>query len=482
MKQSGRSIFASLLRDERGSLLPFMALVTILFVGMGGLTLDLGKCYVEYRELQASTDAAAFAAAYAMTQSTASSASVKNAASSYSSVATGLNANPNLQNVTISTTLECLTSVKNAGIPCTASTTGDNAVQVVQTATVPTLFLRVLSMLGASPAQSLTLKSISTAGLGGSNLQLNLAILLDTTNSMSQNDNDASCGSTRISCALQGVQTLLQSLSPCTADTVNSNPCTPFDRVSLFTFPNVQANTVSNETTCPSSNPTILPYSTPAAGAGWMAPTGTAATYQITGYVNNYSSTNQAGGALSTTSALGIASGAKKNCSGLQTPGGDGTYFAGAIYAALSSLAAVKTANSVNALIILSDGDASAKASKMSGTLNSNGTYPSAIDQCQQAITAAKSAPSGTTVYTIAYGASSSGCSTDTSGPLAGISPCQTMQDMATNSADFYSDATASQNNGQCVSANNPNLTLNQIFEHVGTNFSFPRLIPDNSQ
>jgi hypothetical protein len=262
--------------------------------------------------------------------------------------------------------------------------------------------------------------------------------------------------------------------------------------VSLFTYPNVQANTASKDTTCPTSNPTIMPYYTPTPGATWSAPTGTNPTYQITGYMSDYSSTNKAGSALNTGSGLTIATGGKSGCQGMQTPGGEGTYFAGAIYAAQSSLVAAKAANpgSLNALIILSDGDAqSTKICKTwsSGSCtayagNNGNVYGSAQDQCQQAITAAQTATTaGTAVYTIAYGASNSGCSTDTSGPLAGLSPCTALQKMASTPANFYSDATASQNKGQCTSNSNPNLTLNSIFKQVATSFTVARLIPDNA-
>ena len=45
----------------------FLAFVVVLFLGMAGLTIDLGHAYVCHRELQASTDAATLAGAYAMT-------------------------------------------------------------------------------------------------------------------------------------------------------------------------------------------------------------------------------------------------------------------------------------------------------------------------------------------------------------------------------------------------------------------------------
>ena len=246
----------------------------------------------------------------------------------------------------------------------------------------------------------------------------------------------------------------------------------------------MQANTASKDYTCPTSNPTISTYyATPTVGSTWSAPSGTSPTYQITTYLSNYSSTNKAGGALNTSSFLTIAAGGKSGCSGLKTPGGIGTYFAGAIYAAQSSLIAAQQANpgSLNAMIILSDGDAS--SSKVTSSPKANGTaYGSSIDQCQQAIDAANyAATNKTAVYSIAYGAPSSGCSTDTSGPLKGITACATMRTMASTPGNFYSDATASQNKGQCTSTANPNLTLNNIFKQVATSFTVARLIPDNA-
>jgi hypothetical protein len=138
---------------------------------------------------------------------------------------------------------------------------------------------------------------------GSANAQYNVAILIDTTASMGSQDTDASCNNTRIYCALSGVQTLLKALSPCTAASTSSS-CTPFDQVSIFTFPNIQANNASDDTSCPTSNPTIPYYSTPTAGAAWSAPTGTAATYQVTGYMSNYSANNKPNGGLNTSTRI----------------------------------------------------------------------------------------------------------------------------------------------------------------------------------
>jgi hypothetical protein len=264
----------------------------------------------------------------------------------------------------------------------------------------------------------------------------------------------------------------------------------------------VQANTASNATTCTKSSPQGVAYSAPVIGATWSTPTGSAPNYEITsGFLNDYSATNAAGGSIVTSTAnpLEIATGADtaSNCNGLTTPiSGEGTYLAGAIYSAQSALAAAQTANpgSLNALVILTDGDANATkpltdasgntlTSKTSPPLGTGGAYPSLVDQCQQAITAAQyAATSGTSVYVVAYQASTSGCDTDAT---AYQDPCTNLQAMALKAGSatayppyFYSDATTS-NKGACTSTANPNLTLNQVFQAVSGSFTQARLIPN---
>ena len=103
----------------------------------------------------------------------------------------------------------------------------------------------------------------------------------------------------------------------------------------------------------PDKDPTITTYTTPTYNPSYTAPTGTAGTYQITSYLYDYSTTNQKGGALNSGSALTIATGGGTGtgsgrhyqpCSGLQTPGGQNTYYAGAsIRPSLSSLPSRQT-------------------------------------------------------------------------------------------------------------------------------------------
>ena len=258
------------------------------------------------------------------------------------------------------------------------------------------------------------------------------------------------------------------------------------DRVALFSFPNVQLGTVADDWNCGSSSPTNEPYTFPSATATTYAPSGSSTpTYQIVGWSSDYRTADTSTSlntTVTTPSDIAIAAGAKSGCQSMIAVGGQGTYYAGVIYAAQASLVAEKTANpgSQNVMVILSDGDAGTTTSGAMGTASkTSGTYPSTIQQCAQAVTAAKAAATaGTRVITVAYGAESSGCGTDTS---PSITPCQTMQNMASDSQDFYSDYTAKGSDSTCVSASQPTTNLNQIFTDIATSLSVPRLIPNNT-
>ena len=93
-------------------------------------------------------------------------------------------------------------------------------------------------------------------------------------------------------------------------------------------------------------------------------------------------------------------------------------------------------------------------------------------------MTAAKAATAaGTQVYTVAYGAATTGaCSTDT-GTYAGSS-CATLRDMASSLASFYSADYNSSNT--CQSSAQPTTSLSQIFTEIAGDLTTARLIPDN--
>ncbi|MGA8742039.1 MAG: hypothetical protein WB561_12720, partial [Terracidiphilus sp.] len=421
------------------------------------------------------------------------------------------NANGNLSNAAVQTAFRCVTGTPLVDAGCVAfvapGVAGDNVIQVTQQATVPTFFIGMLAFWSKNPPNSLRLNAVATAAMqSGPPQQVNVAVVVDTTASMASNDNDPLCGKTRIYCALAGVQTLLEGLTPC-APGYTSTACTPYDRVSLFTFPAVETSQISDDTNCSGTNPQIEAYTTPAAGSAWSSLSTATTTYQIAGYSTNYSSTNGKGGSMpSTSSSPVVAATTPTGKCGMQTPGGAGTYYAGVIYAAQSSLIAQSTANpnTKNVLVILSDGDADSGSgsnncnslpgktcilNSTGGAATNNGTtYPSLQDQCAQAVTAAQYATSqGTTVYTVAYGSPSSGCASDvynkkTNTTGTSITPCQAMQQMSSgwpaDTTHFYSDSTAT-GGGSCISGLAGG--LDAIFTDLAAQFSTARLIPNGT-
>jgi hypothetical protein len=349
--------------------------------------------------------------------------------------------------------------------------------------------------------KTLTLTATATAAMAGAiTSPYNVAIIVDTTQSMNDTDTDSQCSTSRLSCSLAGVQILLQDLYPCSAQlstcgtaTNNANVGSPgifpgganvansVDRVSLFAFPNVTLGTVSKDWDCSSSNPTNESYTFPSATATSYAPTGsTTPTYQIVAYSSDYRASDTIS-SLNSAADIVMAVGGKSGCTPMAAPGGEGTYYAGVIYAAQASLVAVQSNNpgSKNVLIVISDGNAGTTTSgAMAGASTTSGTYPSTKNQCAQAVTAAKAAATaGTIVYTVAYGAESSGCGQDS----PSITPCQTMQQMASAAQNFFSDYTAKGGDSSCVSASQPTTNLNQIFTDIATSLSVPRLIPNGT-
>ena len=251
-----------------------------------------------------------------------------------------------------------------------------------------------------------------------------------------------------------------------------------------------------------------------------MLPSGD--TYQVLGFNNDYKTTDTVS-SLNQASYTAIAAGdsGKSGCSGLQAPGGEGTYYAQVIYSAQAALATQQSNNpgSKNSMIILTDGDATACASNANtsagacntkseivateGTLNGTGThttnpsgyqnytFPSALGECGQAVLAAQyAATQGTTVYTIGYGSETSGgCLTDATysatvttngGSWAhGDQPCAAIAAMASSQLNFYSD---DGNGCQATAPTNQSITkLTAIFRAITNNMTVPRLIPNGS-
>src|SRR5271165_520437 len=504
MNNNVRLFLRRALEDESGGVLVLMAVLMVGLLGMGAIVIDVGDVYYSYNKLVISTNAAALAGAQGLPSNTSTTNQAVTNATLYSSQTGNLNAYGNLNVTSATYTLGCVTTSVGASIPCVATGVGTNtanAIQVKQTANVPTYFA---AMFGTS---SVTLTATATALMrGAATSPYNVAIIVDTTNSMT-GTTDTNCGGvSRLQCALNGVQTLLQSLSPCAATgcgtLTSQNYANPIDRISLFSFPNFTTTTAADQYDCTSTNPTPEVYTFPAIGATSLSTmpykSGTTTvqmTYQdlyglgdANGFVSDYRSSNSAT-SLSTASDLVEAVGGKSGCTPMSGPSGEGTYYAGVIYAAQAALTAEATAHpgSQNVIILVSDGAATASSSQMAtqaqsnsttyANMNGTGVYPSYNNECQQAVTAATYATNhGTTVYTVAYGSPSTGCTTDTG---SYTSPCYTMSKMASSAATFYSDDNQSGTTSSCPAGKSVS-SLNAIFTQIAGNLTVARLIPNS--
>ncbi len=462
-------------RNRSGQAAIFVVLAVPLFFGLAGLVFDMGMAYAAQLSLSNSTQAAALAGAEAMALPGATLSSVTTAVKNLSSASGGANAGQLFSGAAIASgypVLSCLSTVSTTMSVSCYGPSSANAIAVKQTASVPTYFLR---MFGAS---SFNLSATATAAMrGATSAPYNVAIVVDTTRSMTDRDSDSNCSSTRISCALSGIQVLLGTLSPCnpglgSCGTVTSgNVPKSVDRVSLFVFPPVTTGTVANDYNCGGSVST----------AAYTNPLPSTSTYQVVGFSSDYRSSDNAS-SLSTSSNLIAAVAGTSGTPCLQVIGGYGTYYAQAINNAQAALVSEKSSfpGSQNVMIILSDGDATASAAAMPGSSLISGTYTSSIQECHQAVTAAQAAAAaGTRVYTVAYGAEAVGCTTDLLPP---ITPCQTMEQMASSSTYFYSDYTATGGTSSCISGSQPTTNLNQIFKSIAEDLTVSRLIPNNTQ
>lgn len=469
MNLKNESIVHGVRDAQRGQSLVMIMVLLVALLGAGALVVDMGAVYNSYQQLQAATQAAALAGGQALPNSTATTI-----ARDYSAVPGNFNAQPNLLNVTMVSgypLLKCLTST---GIPCSAPANA-NAIVVKEQATVRTYFAKVFGV------SSLTITATATAsapGPGGANGPFNVTMVLDTTDSMNSIDHDSNCNDTRINCALAGLRTMLGTLSPCApklascGTVTNGNVANPIDEVGLMVFPGLTTTAqVGYDTDCSGSpDPVVSKYTYP-----------TLPVYQIVPPSSDYR-TSATAGSLNPSSAIVKAARGSPSCNqGLEVVGGVGTFYADAITVAQTALSTAQSqrlsatgVHSTNVLILLSDGDANATSANMQG-------HSSAAQrqQCHQAITAAQNAATaGTWVYAVAYGSGSSGCSTDTS---PRITPCQTMEQIASSPSKFFSDYTATGGSSACISASRPTTGLNQIFKAIAGDLTLARLIPNNT-
>jgi hypothetical protein len=539
-----------LIKSEQGQSIVMVVITASAILTLAVSSAEVGHVYYAYRQLVSSTNEATLAGAQAMSDallntssSGAYTAEVTAAVKQYSSVTGQLNASNMLSGDQIaSQTLFCASTMTKAPfyVECElppGSTTGYNAITVTQTAKVNLWFGGLIGM----PSMNLS-ATASAAMKGGSDIPYNLAVIMDTTASMQDTiKNNKDCTTSQISCAVQGLEVMLENMDPCAQNTTCTSSTPYVDDVAVFVFPAPSATYSANDYKSEycGSGVHSVPYNfvnvTPGSSQNLnMESTGTdAGDYEIIPFNDVYKTTDTS--SLAVASALAEAVGASgSGCTGLSAPGGQGTYYAQVIYTAQAALVAQQLSNpsSQNVMIILSDGDATACASGANTTaggcnsgnnivaennpscgskggscLNGTGTktsnptgyqsptYPSALGECGQAVQQAQLATAaGTVVYTIGFGSETSGCTTDktyttSSGSTDGAeawpsgsyatTPCNAIAAMASNVNTFYSD-----NSGGCpaLSPANANFTsLAQIFQAILTGLGKPRMIPNGT-
>lgn len=517
-------------RREQGQVFVWAILsLQLLLFGVAGFVIDTGRVYLSYQELLMSTNASALAGGSGLpVQSTA----VSNA-NTYSGVSGEKNSA--LSGVTMVSgypKVKCI-AYATLPIPCATASGTYNVIQVAQQVTVPMTLAKYFG------AKSVTLTALATASASGSaSTPYNIALIIDSTSSMGQSGSDSCTDpytstkyTTSEGCALVGARVLLHNTAPCAGDlsTCPTGDTNAVDMISLLTFPNGEASTMQNDYTGKCTGPTVnttAGYSYPdlssstafpglsntssstvtygsntnssgTAVAGTYGPSTSTTTpsYQVTGFLSDFR-TSDSSSTLNTSSNLVEAAGGSSGCQGLQTPGGLGTFYAGALVAAQELIMYQQTQRpgSQNAIVLLSDGAANATL-MAAGTLEyvatkgtktqlgtvaatSGSTYPSTKQQCQQAINVAKSITnSGTTIYAVAYGSetTSSSCSTDT----GGLTPCSAMSQIASSAQTFFTDAPNGKSSG-CTSSENPETALAQIFGAIAGDLTKARLVPNS--
>jgi len=502
-------------RNERGQAIVVLVIWFVFVLAMAAVVADLGTVYLSYRQLQASTDAAALAAGQALPSTSTTLAS--NAASLYGAVSGGMNVYSSMTSVSMVSGYPkflCSTTLSGMGLGCSAATPIYNAVTVKQQATVPLNFLNYFSAaLGAHPSMKIA-TSATASGRMANGGPYNVVIILDTTVSMQDGDGDAAnnpnCnGQSKIQCATQGIQTFLANITPCYTIPCNSNP---LNVVALMVFPGfvTSGGNVLSQELSPVPTGTYPWYvadeyngSSPSIGAsnisqykqynGSGGASNMVEEYEIVPFSSDYwaSTATKAPAALNTSSNLvkAVLNAPYYTCSGggscvppvggppwgLADVGGEGTFYAGVITAAQDALVAEQALRpgTQNVIILLSDGDATATSSQLSGGYTTT-------NECTQAVTAAQAATTATPptrVIAVAYGAESTGCSGD-----ANYAPCTTMQNIASvESKDFFSDDTTAGSGAGCTGAALTSTNLQQIFVGIANSFKNSQLIPNST-
>jgi Flp pilus assembly protein TadG len=390
-------------RDERGVSLVFAAFAITGIMLATGISIDFARYYIAKARLQANVQQAALAGAtnfypYAST----ASANTTQVTNTVNAVLTA-NQMPGLMTTdaasisfrcssTLSANPLNYVSMKTATSSC-VNTNSANVVRVTQTATVKLYFGRFLhsSSLGIWAGS----EAVPSGGVTSNSTQkpVNLAIIVDTTNSMGNTDNSCKDGKgntlSRLNCVKMGLSYLFNGLA-------GTNT-----KLQLLTFPPIDSTTnggnVGVDSCSASGSVNITNFYgtyTPGTSAAGKGPYGSInEQYTVLPVVSNggppvavltnSNSFMASNGTMATSSpfykALGAyADGTGKpitptpTCTGLQNPGGIKTYYGDALAWARNNLSLNNDGNWQDVIVLLSDGQANSPNLPTSSTTPPN--------------------------------------------------------------------------------------------------------------
>ena len=514
------SLFRRLYYEQDAQVLYLAAGALVVVLGMAALSIDIGYALHAQRELQSCADAAASAGGSAMPNGNVVSPTT--VADEYTGDASAggiynIHHDLNITGVTVNYACVGGSTATNLNMPPCATystlssqpgcTSGCNAIQVIETAAVPTFFAKIFGIA------NINVTAIASASASGAlPIPYHIMMVLDTTASMgSGTDTGCTTGSASYSpeqCAQMGAQVLLNNLAPCATNLTSCGSSPAVDEVGIMVFPGTCSQTLSggkcptataltntsvspyasDDTSCPATDPPITMYNNDP-------------DYLVVGFADNYR-TSDAAATLNYSAPLVESVGARtwvnasggvleSNSCGMPTPGGEGTFYAGAIISAQAYLTSYHTTGVQDIMILLSDGNASASGTQMGGSVKQsvviagmNGKLYSSTAECAQAVAAASYAKTttqsdgtATEIYSISYGSEKSGC---TSGDT--LTPCQTMAGIASSPLTQYFFSVPQTISGKtstvCTGAV-PITTLDQVFTTIAGDLMSSRLIPN---
>jgi Putative Flp pilus-assembly TadE/G-like/von Willebrand factor type A domain len=402
--------------DDRGQVLPWIAVMFVILLAIAGMVIDIGNAYRVHQQLQATADAAAAAGA----DNLPSTGNAVSAAATYSAAPGGKNTITGAGTVTESAYTDCSTDP----VHCQ----GANTVHVTETANVPTTFLR---LLGISSFKQ-TVKASACSPCGGA--PLDVMIVLDRTGSMSANNKMAN--------AKQGILAFLGSMDPAV------------DNVGLVLLPPAPSSTQA----CTDVDPYFATYNSQGQydGSGGTFSMKNAA-YVVVPLSNTYASSlgnlNNASPLVSTVNCV--------------QPGGS-TAYANALDAAYGELVQDGRPNTQKVIVMLSDGAANDAPNYLAST------SPYRTNPCGQGVTSAGVAKANKVlVYSIAYTAQGDNCYAAVGAKVGGkiVKTYQTTLESPSIGANQALQQIASSGSGYFYNQPNPT-SLTGIFNAISADIA----------